>query len=114
MDVDLRLILDNPVIEFKQMNARRLQSPIPKRVREYVMKIEFYWTHRKLGEKINALKEQAKSNAGGSFESVLNHIDSQIGEIMVAAEKGCTNVNKNAIHDWSPLLGKTIKKERMC
>jgi len=114
MDVDLRLVLDNPVIEFQQMNARRLQSTIPKRVQEYVNKIELYWQHRKLGEKIALLKDQMTMYTRETLEMHLNHIDSQIGEILVAAEKGCTQVNKNAIHDWSHILSATIKEEREC
>ena len=42
----------------------------------------------------------------------MNIIDKQVGDILKHAEKKCTRVSKQSIHNWSPKLANAIKKER--
>ena len=114
VDISLKHILDTPEIEFRQVQFRRLQVSIPKRTQLYVEKVQTKWNQHKLKEKIERLNKDYVNMSTKELERDLNQIDKQIGEILAYAEKKCTSVNKNAIHEWSPQLAMAIKDERNC
>jgi len=114
MDLKLRHILDTPDIEFRQVHMRKLQVSIPRRTNEYIKRVLEKWNQHKLEDKIRMLMETQNNMTNEELEHVLNSLDTQIGEILTYAEKKCTSVNKNAIHEWSPKLGALIKEERQC
>jgi len=114
IDVKLKHILDTPDIEFRQVHMRKLQASTPRRTNEYIKRVLEKWTQHNLEEKIRVLMETHHDLSDEDLENLLNRLDTQIGEILTYAEKKCTSVNKNAIHEWSPKLGALIKEERNC
>jgi len=112
LDIALRDVLDEPTIEFQQLQFRRLQSSIPKRTEAYIKHLDQQWNNCNMHEKIESMKKNQHDMDNVTLENMLNAYDKQIGEMMTSAEKRCTNISKHAIQAWSPKLGKAIKEER--
>jgi len=114
VDMNMKQILDNPPIEFKQIHFRRLQTSIPKRTKAYYENVKAQRELRGLHSRIEKLNKDASDMSTELLKLTLNNIDLQISQVLTGAEKRCTNANKTAIHEWSPKLGIAIVDERNC
>jgi len=112
LDIDLRSILDEPSMEFKQIKFRRLQSSIPKRTNIYSKLVQEQWDCHNMKDRIETMKNTVQYMTTNELKISLNKVDKQIGEILTHAEKKCTKISRHAIHQWSPKLGNAIKLER--
>ena len=69
------------------------------------------WKQHKIKRKIDGALEMEKEGMDRNTLLLrLNKIDTEIGQIMKAAEKGCCMVGRQDVHDWSSTQAKIIKK----
>ena len=101
-------------LELNPEPYRRLQSQIPKRCHEYAKKLRLLWSHHKITRKICWLQEMEKKLpiTRSILENMLNSVDLEIGNFLRSAEKGCCNIRRHAVNDWSIEFAKLLKNER--
>ena len=93
LDLNLKGLLDAKLIDIKPPMGRRLKINSPKRVKKYIEYVKPKWEEHGIRARITQIAEYLKNNKGDDFiERAFNNLDSQIQEILAAAEKQCCKV----------------------
>lgn len=115
LDLNLKGLLDAKLIDIKPPMGRRLKIKSPKRVKQYIEYAKQQWEDHSIRAKISQIEEYLhESDVDDFIEKALNNLDSQIQEILSAAEKRCCKVPSTGKLQWSIRLEKVLKRIRQC
>ena len=111
MDFHYKDILDSDINKLEPHHRKRLQSSIPARTEQYMKKINESWAYHKIEERFHQIREDLEENGRTrENEALLNTLDTQITEIMIYAEKHCSNVPSNTTYQWSVKMKEAVTK----
>ena len=111
IDIEEKILFQEHESKIIYHEYRRLKSCTPKRVKKYMKKLKQEWDVHKIDKKYENILS-TKFTDPLLFEKALNNLDKQITEIMINAEKSCTNMSSHHLDSWSPELVEAYKKKR--
>ena len=105
VDIDLKILFNNPCSPLSSPLHRKLTSTNPDAVKQYIAFIQTQFAEHKIVDRCARLKEASRANFTDHHRRQLFALDTQITEILLGAERRCSP-KRSARNVWSPALRK--------
>ena len=111
LDINVKKVLDEDFMHLAHPASRLLKTSVPEKVELYMKKLDFLWDYHKIEEKFAKLETRfRKRKKTKSMIKKLNDLDKLITDIMLNAEKSCSNMGRKPTIPWCPKVHEAIRK----
>ena len=114
LDLNLKSFLDISSPHIPPPAYRRLKYTIPKRVEAYSDRALSLWDLQKMDLRIHQLEQILPTLPTCGKEEIVNKIDKEINDLMIASEKKCCMVGRHCTTLFSKELKKALRQHRQC
>mmetsp|Transcript_20247 Transcript_20247/g.28844 ORF Transcript_20247/g.28844 Transcript_20247/m.28844 type:complete len:455 (+) Transcript_20247:252-1616(+) len=105
VDLDLKILFNNPCSPLSSPTPRKLTSTNPEAVKRYIEFIQKQFAEHKIFDRCARLTEASRADFSERHRRQLFALDTQITEILLGAERQCST-KRSARNLWSPALRK--------